>query len=108
MSPSKYTIRLLRVAEEDLAEIVNYIAAERLSAAEALIDRIEKSLQSLQEHPYLGRIPDDVELLKLGYRYLIVDDYLIFYVVDKRAVIVHRIIHGARYVKDLYIHPDKS
>jgi len=96
MSLSKYTIRLLRVAEEDLAEIVTYIAAENISAAEALMDRVEKNLLSLQEHPYLGRIPDDVELLKLGYRYLIVDNYLIFYVVDERTVLVHRIMHGAR------------
>ena len=96
MSLPEYTIRLLRIAEEDLAEIMTYIAAENISAAEALIDGIEKSLLSLQEHPYLGRIPDDVELLKLGYRYLIVDDYLIFYIVDDRTVIVHRIVHGAR------------
>jgi len=96
VSLPEYTIRLLRIAEEDLAEIMTYIAAENISAAEALIDGIEKSLLSLQEHPYLGRIPDDVELLKLGYRYLIVDDYLIFYIVDDRTVIVHRIVHGAR------------
>lgn len=102
MNQPKYTIRLLRIAEEDLAEIMTYIAAENISAAEALIDRIEKSLQSLQKHPYLGRIPDDVELLILGYRYLIVDNYLIFYIVDDRTVIVHRIIHGARDYQSLF------
>ena len=101
MSRSRYIIRLLRVAEEDLAEIVTYIAAENISAAEALLGRIEKSLQSLQEHPDIGRIPDDIELLKLGYRYLIVDDYLVFYVVDERTIMVHRIIHGARDYKSL-------
>lgn len=96
MSQPEHTIRLLGIAEEDLAEIMTYIAAESITAAEALINRIEKNLQSLQKHPFLGRIPDDVELLNLGYRYLVVDDYLVFYIVDDRTVIVHRIIHGAR------------
>jgi plasmid stabilization system protein ParE len=32
----------------------------------------------------------------MGYRFLIVDDYLIFYTISRKTVLVHRIIHGAR------------
>jgi toxin ParE1/3/4 len=32
----------------------------------------------------------------MGYRYLIVADYLVFYTFEEQTVLVHRIIHGAR------------
>lgn len=96
VSRSKYTLRLLGIAEQDLAEIITYIAADNLKAAEDLLARFEKALHNLGEHPHIGRIPDDAELLRLRYRHLIVDNYLVFYVVERRNIIVHRITHGAR------------
>ena len=96
MKRPKYTVRLLRAAEDDFTEIVSYIAAERTDAAESLAQRIENSLRLLATNPYLGRVPKDAALLDLGYRYLTVQNYLIFYVVEERTIFVHRIIHGAR------------
>ena len=96
MSRSEHTVRLLRIAEDDLTEIVTYIAADRPSAAEALATRIEKNLARLSKHPYLGHIPKEDELASLGYRYLVVDSYLVFYTVEDATVLVHRILHGAR------------
>jgi len=59
-------------------------------------------LRLLAANPYLGRVPKDVALLDLGYRYLIVQNYLIFYVIEERTVFVHRIVHGARDLLDLF------
>jgi toxin ParE1/3/4 len=97
----KHSVRLLRVAEEDFTDIVTYIAARRPQAAEALAQRIEKNLKLLSANPYLGRVPDDTRLAELGYRYLVVQDYLIFYVCEGRTIYVHRIIHGARDYREL-------
>lgn len=96
MSPRKYAVQLLRVAQSDLADIVAYIAAERPSAADGQLTRIEKALGLLRKNAYLGKLPNDKHLLKLGYRCLIIDDYLAFYTVEGQTVFVHRIIHGAR------------
>lgn len=96
MSQPEHAIRLLRIAEDDLTEIVTYIAAERPSAAEALANKIEKNLSLLAKHPHLGRIPKEEELARLGYRYLVVQNYLIFYTIEQQTVYVHRILHGAR------------
>ena len=96
MKRPKYRVRLLRAAEDDFTEIVTYIAAERPEAAEALAQRIESNLRLLATNPHLGRIPKDAALLDLGYRYLVVQNYLIFYVVEDRTIFVHRIVHGAR------------
>jgi len=92
----EYTIRLLRAAEDDLSEIVNYIAADRLSAADALATKIEKNLNLLSKNPQLGRIPNEEELMRLDYRYLVVQNYLIFYTLEEQDIYVHRILHGAR------------
>jgi len=92
----EYIVRLLSIAEDDLAEIINYIAADRPSAAEALATRIEKNLNLLSKNPQLGRIPNEDELIHLGYRYLIVENYLIFYTIEEQTIYIHRILHGAR------------
>jgi len=73
-----------------------YIAADRPSAAEKLATRIEKNLHLLARNPHLGRIPNEEELLRVGYRYLAVENYLIFYTIEAKTILVHRILHGAR------------
>lgn len=102
MSSNKYSVRLLEVAEQDLQEIVSYVAGENVTAALALADRIEKDILRLAAHPYMGRIPDDDKLAGLGYRFLVVENYLIFYTVGDRTVLVHRIIHGARDIPQMF------
>jgi toxin ParE1/3/4 len=92
----KFTVRLLRAAEEDLSEIYEYLAAENPRAAEAILSRIEKDLQLLTRQPQLGRIPADEELVRMGYRYLVIGDYLSFYTLEGQTILTHRIIHGAR------------
>jgi toxin ParE1/3/4 len=89
-------IRLLRIAEDDLTELVAYISADQPAAADLVLARIEKGLARLMKHPHLGRIPKEDDLARLGYRYIVVDDYLIFYTVEGEAIYVHRILHGAR------------
>jgi toxin ParE1/3/4 len=93
---SKYTLRFLRAAEDDFQEIITYISLDSPSAAEALADKIEKSLSNLSIHPWLGKIPNEEELADVGYRFLVVQNYLIFYTVEGRIVWIHRILHGAR------------
>ena len=101
MPKIKYTVRLLSTAEQDFNEIIDYILLENTSAAISIADKIESNLQFLENNPQLGRIPDDQELLRLGYRYLIVLDYLIFYKIEDTTIIVYRILHGARNYKSL-------
>jgi len=96
MSPRKLAVKLLSIAEDDLAEIITFIAEDNVAAAEKLADKIEARLARLAEHPALGRIPAEEELARLGYRYLVIDNYLVFYTVSAQTVLIHRIIHGVR------------
>jgi toxin ParE1/3/4 len=96
VSQPKYDVRLLHIAENDLADIVAYVAVERPSAAVDQLARIEKALGLLKSNPFLGKRPSDEHLSELGYRCLIVDDSLAFHTVEEKIVFVHRILHGAR------------
>lgn len=102
MSSSKYSVRLLSIAEQDLQEIASYVAGENVTAALALADRIEKDLLKLASHPYMGRTPNDGKLAGLGYRFLVVENYLLFYTVSEKTILVHRIIHGARDIPQMF------
>jgi toxin ParE1/3/4 len=101
MPKSKFQIRLLKIAEEDFTEIVSYIAADNPNAANTLANKIEKNLELLSENPKLGRIPRDEEIRNLGYRYIIIQNYLIFYTIDEKTILIHRILHSARNYKSL-------
>jgi toxin ParE1/3/4 len=97
VSPRKrFTIRLLGPAEQDLSEIYEYIAADSTTAADRTLARIEKDLNTLARQPLLGRIPRDNDISRLGYRYLIIGDYLAFYRVEGAVLFVYGIIHGFR------------
>jgi plasmid stabilization system protein ParE len=94
--PPKYTVRLLPAAEADFLEIIAYIALDNPTAAGALADSIEKTMTGLQNLPFRGKIPDEENLRRMGYRYLVVGNYLILYTVEAQTVWIHRIIHGVR------------
>ena len=101
MPADKFQIRLLKIAEEDFTEVIKFIADDNPNAAEAIVAKIEKNLELLSKNPYLGRIPRDEEIRNLGYRYIIVQDYIIFYTIEESTILIHRILHGARNYKSL-------
>lgn len=101
MRTSKYRVRLLRIAEEDFTEIMEFIAADNPTAADKVATKIESNLELLSENPLLGRLPRDKEIRSLGYRYLIVQSYIIFYTIENKTIYVHRILHGARNYKSI-------
>jgi len=101
MPKDKYQIRFLKIAVEDFAEIVSYIAADNPKAANAIANKIEKNLEILSENPLLGRIPRDEEIRNLRYRYLIVQNHIVFYTIENKTIYIHRILHSARDYKSI-------
>ena len=96
MPSSKYLVRLLSIAEQDLEDLLSYVAAENTRAATELLDQIEARLEALQFYPFAGRVPHNPKLTALGYRVLVIDNYLVFYKVNSKVLLVYRILHGAR------------
>ncbi len=96
MRSNKYSVRLLSVAEQDLQALLSYLAAENPLAAATALGRIENGLHALERHPLLGRTPNDRTVAGLGYRVLVIGNYLAFYKVKGKTVLIHRVLHGAR------------
>lgn len=92
-------IRLTNTAKADLLEIWLYAAEESTAAADRLIDELTGSYQRLAEFPALGRSRDD---LALGYRSLMVKQYLVFYRLLPNAIEIVRVLHGSRNLPELF------
>ncbi len=88
-------IRYLSTAKRDLEDIFEYIMKDRPAASGSLLKTIDHSISLLSSNPDIGVIPKDERLEKLGYRILIVQKYLVFYVVKPEFIQIRRIIHGA-------------
>lgn len=65
----------------------------------------DRQISSLAEFPNMGAVlsEDDFPLLQRGYRFIVVNPYLVFYRVIEDTVMVHRILHGRRdYLRELF------
>ena len=78
-------------AEIDVTSIWNYIAADSIKAAEALIDRIERAFDMLAEQPLAGRARSE---LAPKLRSFPVGSYVIFYFPLPDGVEVMRVMSG--------------
>ena len=92
----KYRIQYLPVAQQDLINILEYISQDNPPAALKLINEIDEVLSKLEDFPLMGVTPKDLRLKSLNYKMLIVDNYLVFYVLKDDIVEIRRIIHGKR------------
>ena len=98
---SKYTLRYLPIAVDDLISIFDWIAGDNPSKAATFIEKLDRNILNLKDNPSLGRIPKDEKLKDSGYRVLIVESYLVFYIVRDMTVEIHRVIHGSRKLDDI-------
>ncbi|MEX2088460.1 MAG: type II toxin-antitoxin system RelE/ParE family toxin [Bacteroidota bacterium] len=94
--PAKYSLRYLPIAEADLVEIFDFIAQDSPNRALSYLEKLDKRIGLLEQHPDLGRIPRHQKLQEYGYRVLIIESYLIFYVVRGQMIEIHRVVHGSR------------
>ena len=90
------SLKLFPVAEEDLENIIDYISEDSIAGAEKILSKIENTINKLLEFPLMGKSFKEVKLPYKGYRYVIADDYLIFYKIESNSINIYRIIHGAR------------
>jgi toxin ParE1/3/4 len=93
---TKYALRYLPVAQDDLISIFDYIAQDSPNRALSFVEKLDKRIGLLEQHPLLGRMPRHPKLREYGYRVLIVESYLVFYIIRRKTIEVHRVVHGSR------------
>jgi len=105
MLENSYSLKFTPKASEDLEQIYSYISGKLFAeiAAGNLLEKIESSIMRLKYYPYSGSFVLDESLKSRGYRKLIVDNYLAFYLVNEpeKQVVIMRILYGAQNYQDL-------
>jgi toxin ParE1/3/4 len=94
---AKYLIT--RQAQNDINEILHFIAADNLNAAVAFADRLTELFELLAGNSKVGRERPD---LQEGIRSFPEGNYVIFYRTWAGEVAIVRILHGARDLEELF------
>ena len=91
-----YRVQYLPLALDDLKGIVKYITntLEAPRAAENLIKKIDREVLKIAENPFRCHLYAPLEKLKHEYRVLNVDNYSLFYTVEKEYAEIHRVLYS--------------
>ena len=96
----KYSIFVTGKAKQDLIEAADYIEYTLLNpkAADDLIDRFEKEINNLAFMPEKHQLVNDPVLAAWGIRMIALNNYIVFYTVDKesKSISVIRFLYGKR------------
>lgn len=102
---SKSKVKYAPAAVDDMDEVFSYISQQNLAAAENLLNKLSDQISQLGEFPHMGSVlaEDEFVLIQRGYRFIVVQPYLVFYRILGDNVIIHRILHGRRdYLRELF------
>ena len=94
----KYRIVFSETADRDLDDIVAYLSSFSADTALRYYDELIRKSKSLNTMPERCPFVSDDELCEKGFRWLFVQNYTVFFVVehDKNAVDIRRILYAGR------------
>lgn len=93
-----YKIKIFPTARQDLEEVIGYLNTLSPDTALKYYDLLVEEIASLSNR---CPKPKDLALAAKGYRYLIVKNYLVFYVVVGDTVQIRRILYARRDYRSL-------
>ena len=97
---AEYRVDVSVPAENDLRDIVRYISAQFAApmTAARMLDDIETALAGLVEMMQKSPSVTDERLAAMGYRKLLVKNYIAFFTIDEKAKVVdvERILYARR------------
>ncbi|MFA6143082.1 MAG: type II toxin-antitoxin system RelE/ParE family toxin [Candidatus Omnitrophota bacterium] len=99
-----YKVVITSSAEEDLKEIVDFIAEDEPGIALKIFEKLEMRIKGLKELPDRGRIvPELKDKDILAYREIIESPWRIVYSINEGIVYILFIIDGRRSVNDIFL-----
>jgi len=97
---AKYSVDVSEPAENDLRDIVRYIAAQVSAPVSALniMELLEEAMAGLSDMPQRCPLVTDERLSQMGYRKLMVNNHIVFFTIDEKnkVVDVERIQYSRR------------
>jgi len=98
-------IRYSAEAIQDLEQIGDYIAETLKSPLIALntVNKLQDAIDKLADFPFIGSPLSSVVKMNSDYRYLVRENYLVFYRIKTDVVFIDRVLYGRRdYLKILF------
>lgn len=93
-----YKLLITELAQNDLDEIVYYIAVNLVNpdAAGRLLTEMSECFDNLKDNPFIYAKSSDLRLENEGYRKAVVGNYIIMFKISEseKTVTVHRIFYG--------------
>lgn len=86
-------------AQQDMVEIWEHIARDSPAAADALLERFDRSLQLVASLPHAGRRREEFLPFLRSVR---VGPYILFYRPTAKGIELVRVFHGARDLPSLF------
>ena len=96
-----YNIKIFPRAKQDMEEVIDYLNTLSPDVALKYYDLLVEEIAGLSQMPERCPRPKDLALAARGYRYLIVKNYLVFYVIAGDTVQIRRILYARRNYKGL-------
>lgn len=96
-----YKVRIYPTAKEDFLSIIDYLNTLSPQAALDYYDLLTEKISCLAQLPQRCPRPKDPALAAKGYRYLVVKNYLVFFVVSGDTVRIRRILYARREYQSL-------
>lgn len=93
---AKYSVEYLPMAYDDLDDIFTYIATDDPGLAIKFLDEFDIAILHLEEFPDMGANIKNRRLANKGYKMLIINDYLVLYVMVTNIIEIRRIISSKR------------
>lgn len=93
-----YRVRIVQEAEEDLAEIIEFVANhDSVESADYVLEKLLSICQRLEQHPMRGHFLPELRSLGIkSYRELHFKPYRIIYEVIGRDVFIEMVVDGRR------------
>lgn len=100
---SRYRVRMVEDAEQDLIELYTYVAThDSVDKADDLLAALEELCLSLDEHPARGHVPPELDRIGVTeYREVHYKPYRVFYQIVGRDVYIHCVLDGRRDMQTL-------
>lgn len=99
----KYQVNIVLDAEQDLADLYQYVAAnDSVVKAHSLLSKLEDLCLSLECFPERGHVPPELARLAITqYKEIHFKPYRIIYQINQMNVYIHCILDGRRSLEDL-------
>ena len=93
-----YKLKYSEFYHEELKSCINYIKHDLQNpiAAQRLKDEVKKTYKKIKENPFIYPAVPDEYLASKGFRFLMVNNYMLFYTVEKKEIIILRFLYGSR------------